>query len=104
MFENLLILLFFGAIGFYWWDTAGAREMAIGIGRKRCQEVDVQFLDDTVVQKKIWLRRNGNGQLQIVRQFFFEFTSDGEDRYSGRILLAGRSLLEIEMDAYRISS
>lgn len=100
--QSLLFLLLLGTFGFYWWDSAGAREVAVGIGRKRCQEAQVQFLDDTVVQKKVLLQRNEAGQLQIVRQYLFEFTSDGEDRYSGRILLAGRDLRAFQMDAYRI--
>ena len=104
IFQNLPLLLLLGAAGFYWWDSAGAREVAVGIGRKRCQEEQVQFLDDTVVQKKVRLRRNKDGHLEIVRQYLFEFTSDGEDRYSGRIHLVGRALLAFEMDAYRIDS
>jgi len=36
--------------------------------------------------------------------YFFEFASDGAERYQGRIVMFGQALREVEMDAYRISS
>jgi len=38
----------------------------------------------------------------LCRLFFFEFSSDGAQRYQGRIVLLGKQVREIEMDAYRI--
>jgi hypothetical protein len=63
----------------------------------------VQFLDDTVALKKLWLRRAEDGRLQLCRIFFFEFTSDGAYRYHGRIVLSGKQVREVAMDAYRIN-
>ena len=101
MHEFLLIpiLLF---IIWYWWGSMQCKEIARHAGGQACRNVDVQFLDDTVELKKIWLRRNDRGRLQLCRLFFFEFSSDGAHRYQGRIVLLGKQVQEIEMDAYRI--
>ena len=63
----------------------------------------MQFLDDTVERKKLWLRRSRMGSLQLCRVYFFEFSSDGAERYQGRIIMLGQKVGEVEMDAYRIS-
>jgi hypothetical protein len=90
------------AIIWYWWETMQCKEMARIAGRQSCRNADVQFLDDTVEQKKLWLRRAENGRLQLCRIFFFEFSSDGAQRYQGRIIMLGKTIKEVEMDAYRI--
>jgi len=78
------------------------KEIARKAGKDACDRAEVQFLDDTVEKKKIWIRRNGVGKLELCRLFFFEFTSDGSQRYHGRIVVLGKQISELEMDAYRI--
>lgn len=86
----------------YWWDTLRSKEIAHHAGLRACRNASVQFLDDTVERKRIWLRRNGQGRMQLCRLYFFEFTSDGAQRYQGRIVMLGSQVHEVEMDAYRI--
>ena len=86
----------------FWWDTLQAKQRARDAGLNACQTASVQFLDDTVEHKKLWLRRGPRGNLQICRLYFFEFTSDGSERYHGRVTLVGENVKEVEMDAYRI--
>lgn len=86
----------------YWWDTMRCKEISRRAGHQACSDGDVQFLDDTVEIKKIWLGRNRRGRIHLCRLFFFEFTSDGTERYSGRIVMLGKQVAEVEMDAYRI--
>ncbi len=86
----------------YWWDTVRTQELAREAGLHACQRAKVQFLDDTVERKRQWLRRNTHGRIQLCRLYFFEFTSDGRERYQGRIVMFGQALREVEMDAYRI--
>jgi len=100
--EGLLLILFLSAIGWYWWSTMQSKELARHAGRQLCDRYDVQFLDETVELKKIWIRRNSLGRLEFCRLFFFEFATDGEKRYQGRILVLGKYVSEVEMDAYRM--
>lgn len=85
----------------YWWDTLRTKEIARAAGRGACERVNVQFLDDTVVRNKIWLRRNAQGRMQLKRRYDFEFASDGERRYHGSIEVFGVRVSKIDMDAYR---
>ena len=101
--EELLLVVILSAITWYWWDTMQCKEIAKTAGKHACHNAQVQFLDDTVALKKLWLRRANNGRLQLCRLFFFEFASDGVYRYQGRIVLTGKQVREVTMDAYRIN-
>jgi hypothetical protein len=100
--EGLILTALLIAVTLFWWDTMRCKEIARTAGYQACQRAQVQFLDDTVEQKKLWLRRSPQGRLELCRLFFFEFTSDGERRYQGRIVTLGKMVSDIDMDAYRI--
>ncbi|HEC18032.1 MAG TPA: DUF3301 domain-containing protein [Gammaproteobacteria bacterium] len=100
--SEILWLFSIGLGTWYWWDTMRAQEAAREAGLRACQQTNVQFLDDTVERKRQWLRRNTQGRVQLCRLYFFEFTSDGSQRYQGRIVMFGQRLREVEMDAYRM--
>lgn len=100
--SDILWLVTIGLGMWYWWDTVRTQELAREAGLRACQQAEVQFLDDTVERKRQWLRRNAQGRIQLCRLYFFEFTSDGSERYQGRILMFGQALREVEMDAYRM--
>ena len=97
-----IIFLVIAVALWYWWDTLQSKEIARMTGQNACQIASVQFLDDTVELKKFWLRRNPRGHLEICRLYFFEFSSDGANRYKARITMLGKKVHEVEMDAYRI--
>ena len=80
-----------------------SKELAKNAGKRVCKEAGVQFLDDTVEKKKIWVRRNSHGRFELCRIFFFEFATDGEHRYQGRVVVLGKFVSDVSMDAYRIS-
>lgn len=100
--SDVLLLATLGLVLWYWWDSVRTQELARSAGLRACQKADVQFLDDTVERKRQWLRRNSLGRMQVCRLYFFEFTSDGSERYQGRIVMFGQAVREVEMDAYRI--
>jgi hypothetical protein len=86
----------------FWWDGLRSKEGARKAGLLACQRAGVQFLDDTVERKKLSLRRDAGGRVQFFRIFHFEFASEGDRRYQGRIVMLGKRVREVEMDAYRI--
>lgn len=100
--SDIVWLASIGLVMWYWWDSVRTQELAREAGLRACQNAGVQFLDDTVARKRQWLRRNTQGRIQLCRLYFFEFTSDGSERYQGRIVMFGQALREVEMDAYRI--
>lgn len=100
--QDFILIVFIGFGFWYWWDTMSCKEIGRLAASQACAQADLQFLDDTVGLKKIWLSRNNHGRLHFCRLFFFEFTSDGSQRYYGRIVMVGKQIKELEMDAYRI--
>ena len=100
--DALLLFGILSLISWYWWDTMQSKEAAKVAGNRACLNAQVQFLDDTVALKKLWLRRSEHGRLQFCRLFIFEFASDGTYRYQGRIIVTGKQVREVDMDAYRI--
>jgi hypothetical protein len=98
---NILFIAAIILIILWWLDSIRTKELARMAGLQVCQKNSVQFLDDTVVSKKIFLRRN-DGRLQICRVYQFEFCSDGADRYQGKISMQGHKVNEVTMDVYRI--
>ena len=97
------LVLFLVLVAWYWSSTMKSKELAKQAGQKSCDQNNVQFLDDTVEFKRIWIRRNNDGKLEFCRLFFFEFATNGEQRYQGRVVILGNRESDVEMDAYRIS-
>ena len=87
----------------YWLDSIRAKEIATGHARQACKKVMLEFLDETVVIKKLRLRRNTLGRLGFYRVYQFEFTSTGEHRYKGRVTLLGKQLVATEMEPYQVN-
>lgn len=100
--EGLFLIIILASVAWYWWSTMQSKELAKQAGKHACNRYDVQFLDETVEMKKIWVRRNQEGKLELCRLFFFEFATDGEKRYQGRVVVLGKQVSDVEMDAYRI--
>ncbi len=100
--SDSIIVLFLLFIIWYWWDSTRAKEDARRAGKKACDEADLQFLDDTVARQKIWLKRNNRGHVIICRSYYFEFANQGDTRYKGEIILLGKYIDSIQMEAYKI--
>ena len=93
---TIILLLWF------WWDSRGVAEKAIQAAKKNCEQVGLTFLNDTVGWKKIRLKRNRLGRVQIQRTYFFEFASDMSQRYKGEVTMLGQGVSKITLDVYRI--
>ena len=65
--------------------------------------MNVQLLDDGLALKGFWFKRNPKGSLALWRRYNFEFTSTGNERYSGQIIMLGRLVETIRLAAYRIN-
>lgn len=99
---ELLALTVFSLAVWYWLDALRAKELAIRAGRRRCSDIGVTFLDDTVVLIQLRLRRNSYGRMAFHRKYRFEFASDGSHRYVGEVTLSGKSIQSLDMEAYRV--
>ena len=99
---SLLLLLFLGALGWYWLNSLRALDIARKVGRQTCSELDLQFLDDTVAGIELGLARNQSGHRVFRRTYRFEFSETGNSRREGRLILLGDKLESITMEPYEI--
>lgn len=91
---TLLILMIIGGLGFVLWDSGrAAAERARVLGRNACRAADVQWLDQSVHATGMRLRRLPSGWLGLERSFRFDYSYDGIDRHTGRMVLLGRELV-----------
>ncbi|WP_207061461.1 DUF3301 domain-containing protein [Motiliproteus sp. SC1-56] len=99
---DLLWLLFAFVLLQYWWSAKGVKELAYQACRRYCRELDLQLLDDTLVLRGLWLKRDPGGRLRFWRSYLFEFSSTGDERYRGRVILLGRRIEGIQLEPHRM--
>jgi len=100
--DGLIIFFILVVLIAFWWDSASAYENAYQAARQACKSNAIHLLDDTLARTKIKLCRHENGYMQFCRQYTFEFSTDGEMRYKGKIMLSGKFVQKVEMEAYRV--
>lgn len=84
----------------FWWQGDKVKSTALQYLYDYCRQQDLQLLDQTIVLKGVWPCRNESGSMQLRRRYGFEFTSTGEERYTGMIELSGRRLQSIQVQAH----
>lgn len=91
---SLIVLMIVGAAAFAFWNASRASaERAEQLGRNACRAADVQWLDQSVHATRLRLCRLPNGWLGFERSFRFDYSHDGVDRHSGRLMLRGGELI-----------
>ncbi len=91
---GFILLMIFGAAAFSYWNAArAAAERAGQLGRNACEAAQVIWLDQSVHATGIRLRRNEDGKLGFERTFRFDYSYDGVERHSGRLVLRGDRLV-----------
>lgn len=86
LFDIFLLSLVCLAI-YAWLNAQKVREIALQGATKECQRLNLQLLDGNVSLKKLKPMRNAQGRLCLHREYHFEFSATGDERYIGRIIL-----------------
>ena len=102
MTDSTVVMLILALITWFWWDSRGAAEHATRVARQYCESMNVSFLNDTVAWQKVRLKRNLKGRMTLERSYFFEFASDGQQRYRGEVVMLGKRVKSIQLDPHRI--
>lgn len=92
MLTTLLALVAAMALIAFWFAGRAAAEAATRHGQVACAQAGVQWLDQSVHLLSTRLRRGPEGWLGLERHYGFEYSSGGDDRHAGRLVLHGRRL------------
>lgn len=69
--------------------------------KQHCEQNNLQFLDQNVILEKMRICRSRHQLFAISRQYRFEFSSLGDQRYQGRVIAIGNRINSIKLDAYK---
>ena len=79
----------------YWYTAQQAKTFAVVYARRECEKHGVQLLDQTVQQIKLSMSRNAQSRWQFWREYRFDYSTDGVNRYEGRLVMLGHRLLRL---------
>ena len=99
---SLLLLLLLSALGWFWFNSLRALEIARDTGKRVCSNANVQFLDDTVANIGLALVRDKSGRRVLRRTYRFEFSETGNTRLEGHLVLLGDKVESVTMEPYQI--
>lgn len=99
---NLLLLVLAGLGALYWWQSGLFKGKARQLAVEHCRQLDLQLLDQSMVITGFWPVRTSLGNIAFRRTYQFEFSSTGDQRYRGRVVLEGMTLKSIELEAYKL--
>lgn len=89
MSTAIWVFLFAFPLALFWTSSRAAAEKANFLGRKLCEKANVQWLDQSVHQVSLSLKRNEQGRFAWRRVYSYEYSRGDEDRYSATITLLG---------------
>lgn len=99
---SALFLLLLAALGWFWFSSLRALEIARNAGKHVCNDANLQFLDDTVASISMALARDKSGRRVLRRTYRFEFSETGNTRLEGRLILLGDKIESVTMEPYQI--
>lgn len=105
MFElrDAALLMLFAFAVVWWWRGYAVKEVALRATRQHCNDMQVQLLDESVVMRGLWLKRDAGGSLRVRRSYEFEFTSTGDERYHGCTVMLGPRVQSIQLQPHRLN-
>jgi hypothetical protein len=92
---GLLMLAALGLVIWIWRNSLSIRETAIRAARETCRRQGLQFLDETVVLKRMSLDRNLAGWMAVRRVFEFSYSETGLERNAGFVIMLGPRIEQV---------
>ena len=99
---NLLLLILAGVIAVYWWQSGLFKGRARELATAHCRQLNLQLLDQSMVITAIWPALSQGGKIEFRRTYQFEFSSIGDNRYQGQLVMQGLRLKSIELETYKL--
>ena len=99
---KLLLLILAGVIAVYWWQSGLFKGRARELAAAHCRQLGLQLLDQSMVINAIRPVLGSGGRIEFRRTCQFEFSSTGDRRYQGELVMEAMRLKSIELEAYRL--
>jgi len=99
---NLSLLILVGVIAVYWWQSGLYKGRARELASAHCRQLELQLLDQSMVITAIWPALSRGGKIEFRRTYQFEFSSIGDNRYQGQLVMQGLHLKSIELETYKL--
>lgn len=99
---HIFILLAGFCAASYFFGELRVREIALAAARKHCEQMTVQLLDQSVGIHRVWLKRGADNKIHIWRNYQFEFTSTGAERYKGNIITLAGVIESIQLQPHKV--
>ena len=100
--RSIFLTLIVFALVWYWLRAREIKEQSLKAAAKYCEKLSLKLLDEAVSLRSLKPVRNASGGLSIRRCYQFDFTSNGEDRYLGEIVIIGQKIDQIKLQPHRI--
>lgn len=94
---ELFFMLLTAGLLWLWFDSLGAREVALASAAEACAEEGWQLLDQTVAACSLRFCRDETGRLCLARRYGFEFSDTGDNRRRGEVHLVGRTVHQVQL-------
>lgn len=94
--DHLVALMLLLSLGWFWLDALRARELAVVLAGRACDERGLQFLDQAVALRRMGLRWTRDG-LRFRRVYRFDWSDGGVGRSTGTLVLVGLTLAELSL-------
>lgn len=98
---TVAVLLILCALAALFWQHLGIGQRALRSAKRRTKDSGVLLLDQSVVLRKIRVCRSKHSLFALQRHYDFEFSTRGDVRYPGYIVLQGRRVTDFYMTPFR---
>ena len=96
----LIWLTVLAGVAVFWWHSDLVKNEALKLAGAHCQRLGLQLLDQSMVIKGVFPVRDETGGVCLRRKYRFEFSSTGQVRYQGLIVMIGRRPRQIELEPH----
>lgn len=96
-------LLPLAGFAWYWQTAVRVKEVAYQAVARRCEQEGVQLLDGSISLGSLKVGRGDRGSISLLREYSFEFTSTGDQRYKGWVFTRGARILSVDLPPHRLN-
>jgi hypothetical protein len=96
IFFSIIVMLTYGV-----WQHNNISLLARSAARRHCEREGVQLLDQNVILQGMGIVRSHRALFAIKRDYAFEFSSVGDYRYKGKVVMHGNLLAHIELAPFK---